>query len=648
MHRRITRIIAILFILGLQFSTRTARAQDAGRIELIEVASAEFPALQLKFEAYDEANHFIRDLQPGQVRVRAADQSYPLRELELLQPGAHFIAAFNLGPELSNRYAGVSRFEALRSALAAWAQAQPAAAGDQFSLAANTGLQLIRSGDPREWAAALTGFQPDLLAEKPDLNALTRAVDLATDPNPESTRKNAILYITPLMFNWNQEALTNLGERAAAQGVRIYVWLAASQSSAAGNPEIVQALESLAGATGGQFYLFSEESGPPDLEGYLEPLRYIYLAAFDAQINASGSYDLRLEVEHAGGLLTSASKPVFLNIEPPNPIFLSPPTLIERRWIREEGQKESLLLPASAELRILVEFPDGHERALESSRLYVDGTLAAENTAPPFDVFNWDLNAYNSDSRHQLRVEVEDTLGLSKSSIDTPVDLTVEPQKALPLRAVFTGERLLTLGGILAAGAVLALALILTGRQSRERRRGKRREDADPLTQPVPARIEPPSQPRPGAARAAAERTTIPRRTAAEFSSAKAWLVRVTDERPAVRRTNLPAPQPATAIPLIRRETTIGSDSKRALYRLDAATVSGLHARILATAEGEYRIFDSGSIAGTWVNFAPVPGPGLLLRHGDLVQIGRETFRFQLAQPPEEEPPRVEVYEDPA
>ncbi len=648
MHRRITRIIAILIILGFQFSIHTARAQDAGRIELVEVVSADFPTLQLKFEAYDETNRFIRDLQPGQVRVRTADQTFSLRELELLQPGAHFIAAFNLGPELSNRYAGVSRFEALRSALSAWAQAQPAATGDQFSLAANTGLQLIRSGDPREWAAALTGFQPDLLAEKPGLNALTRAVDLATDPNPASTRKNAILYITPLMFTWNQEALTNLGERAAAQGVRIYVWLAASQSSAANNPEIIQSLESLAGATGGQFYLFSETAEPPDLEGYLEPLRYIYRAAFDAQISASGSYDLGLEVDHAGSLLTSTSKPVFLNIEPPNPIFLSPPTLIERRWLREEGQKESLLLPASAELRILVEFPDGHERPLKSSRLYVDGALAAENAAPPFEVFNWDLSPYESDSRHQLRVEVEDTLGLSKSSIETPVDLTVEPQKTLPLRAVFTGERLLTLAGILAAGAVLALALILSGRQSRERRRGKRRSDADPLTQPVPARIEPPSQPRPGAARAAAERTTIPRRSAAEFSAAKAWLVRVSDESPAVRRTDLPAPQPATAIPLIRRETTIGSDSRRALYRLDAATVSGLHARILATPEGEYRIYDSGSVAGTWVNFAPVPGPGLLLRHGDLVQIGRETFRFQLAQPPEAEPPRVEVYEDPA
>ena len=71
-----------------------------------------------------------------------------------------------------------------------------------------------------------------------------------------------------------------------------------------------------------------------------------------------------------------------------------------------------------------------------------------------------------------------------------------------------------------------------------------------------------------------------------------------------------------------------------------------LHTRVQLTPEGDFRILDAGSVAGTWVNYAPVPPQGLLLKHGDLVQIGRESFRFQLARPPEESQLKVETGKD--
>jgi len=377
--------MAILLILGGIFRIHTASAQDAGKVEIIAINSADFPALQVQFEVFDGQNRFIRDLQTGQVQILENGEACQPAALELLQPGVHFTMAYNLGPELSNRYASVSRFEALQAALINWAQSQPAATSDQFSLAANTGLQLIRSEDPREWVNALKEYQPDLLAESPSLNSLTRAVDLATDANPDSQRKNVILFITPLFFTWNQEAATNLAGRAAAQGVRINVWLVASDSAATNNPQITQGLEALAAETGGQYHVYDGQTDLPNPEDYLEPLRYAYRAAYVSQINATGTHDLQVEIDNAGSLLTSASKPLFLNVEPPNPIFLSPPTLIERKWIKEEGQKDSQLLPDAMLLRIVVEFPDGHVRPLKFSRLYVDGALANENTAEPFD-----------------------------------------------------------------------------------------------------------------------------------------------------------------------------------------------------------------------------------------------------------------------
>ncbi len=652
MLKRLALIIAFLTILGGIFPIQPARAQSGGRVAITTINSDAFPDLTLQFEAFDEQNNFLRDLSTGQLRVLEDGQTRPVKELKLEQPGVQLTVALNLGPEMSNHYNGVSRYEALQTALLAWIQAQPAGTPDQFSLASNTGMQLIRSSQPGEWASSLENFQPNLLAEIPSLNALTRAVDLATETNPDLQQKKAILFITPLIFAINPDVIFNLAERAASQGASIYVWLAASESSESSSPVIFQALRDLAAQTGGQFFLFDGQSDLPNIDAYLDPLRYTYNAVIASQASTTDTHTYQLELDQDGAILASGFKTVFLKIEPPNPIFLSPPTQIQRAWSKPAGKTESLLLPQELDVRILIEFPDGHPRPLKASRLYVDGNLVLENTTAPFDVLAWDLTSLTSAGRHLVRVEVEDNLGLIKASIDTPVELLVESPKGLPLRAVFNNSRLLTFAAILVAGAALALALIFTGRKATRWFKLKRSPaDKDPLTQPVPARIEPPSQPRSKRMATAQDRPVWPVPAKSELASASAWLVRVTNNgAPAANepRAVSPASRPASAIPLSRRETTIGSDARRALYRLEASSVSGLHTRILQTPEGDYRILDTGSVAGTWVNYAPVPSQGLLLKHGDLVQIGRESFRFQLAHPPEESKPHVETFEDPS
>jgi pSer/pThr/pTyr-binding forkhead associated (FHA) protein len=69
--------------------------------------------------------------------------------------------------------------------------------------------------------------------------------------------------------------------------------------------------------------------------------------------------------------------------------------------------------------------------------------------------------------------------------------------------------------------------------------------------------------------------------------------------------------------------------------------VSGLHAQITRVAGGGYLIRDQGSVAGTWVNYEPVPAAGRSLEHGDLIHVGRVGLRFRLAAAPE--PRRVRV-----
>ena len=66
---------------------------------------------------------------------------------------------------------------------------------------------------------------------------------------------------------------------------------------------------------------------------------------------------------------------------------------------------------------------------------------------------------------------------------------------------------------------------------------------------------------------------------------------------------------------------------------LNSPTVDGLHARLFRNAEGEFTLSDQNSIAGTWINYAPVNRNGAPLRHGDLIHMGKVVFRFELTDP---------------
>ena len=85
------------------------------------------------------------------------------------------------------------------------------------------------------------------------------------------------------------------------------------------------------------------------------------------------------------------------------------------------------------------------------------------------------------------------------------------------------------------------------------------------------------------------------------------------------------------ALPL--QETTLGSDSKRCDITLQGPTVSQLHARIFTDDAKNFFIADAGSAAGTWINYAPVSQQGTHLEHGDLINIGAFTFRFEVINP---------------
>ena len=109
-----------------------------------------------------------------------------------------------------------------------------------------------------------------------------------------------------------------------------------------------------------------------------------------------------------------------------------------------------------------------------------------------------------------------------------------------------------------------------------------------------------------------------------------AYLVRLKDDG-----------QPVTAppIPINTPEMTFGSDPMQVTRILDDPSVSPLHAR-LREQNGEYILSDEKSTAGTWVNYESLNAPRRL-QHGDILHIGRLSYRFMLRKPPERPAPKI-------
>jgi predicted component of type VI protein secretion system len=64
-----------------------------------------------------------------------------------------------------------------------------------------------------------------------------------------------------------------------------------------------------------------------------------------------------------------------------------------------------------------------------------------------------------------------------------------------------------------------------------------------------------------------------------------------------------------------------------------------MHAR-LQEQGGEYILSDENSVAGTWVNYELLAAPHRL-QHGDVLHIGRLSYRFMLRKAPERPLPKV-------
>jgi len=619
-------ILAVMVLLCLPLAS--ALAQSGGSAAISAPNTTRFPEIVFYLDAYDSAGGFIPDLTAEELTVLENDEPRPVTDIQLVEPGVQIIVAFNAAPFMANRIVGETIFEKLQMRLETWAEDQPSQTNDDFSLVTGEGVQTIRQTEPRRWKQKMEEYQPDLMQSKPSLAGFSQALDLTTDPNPNAQMKRAILYITPLPADAALEALPNLAARAAESGVRVFVWLVADTS--ADTSPAAEALRSLARETGGHFFLFSGVENLPNPDVYFGPLRKLYQVSYTSGIRSAGRQSLQVEVERTGVRASSKTEQFTLNVQPPNPMFLEPPARIERA----AGQNGSAMEPASVTLNMLVEFPDGYARPLQSAELYVDGELADANTEAPFDVFTWNLAGYTANGNHNLQIKIQDALGFEQASSEIPVEIAVAQPAQITLREQISPRRLIIGGAVFLAAAALLAVLWLSGKRhwfsSAERLRSARRMK-DPVTQPVDIQQD---QPRKGKD-VASESPSWPRPS--PNRNAPAWLVRLDENN-----------QPVTGntIPVLRRETTFGSSPQQASYVIPSPSVSGLHARLTLTRDGDYLLADTNSVAGTWVNFSPVSTAGVIVQHGDIIHLGQIGFRFEMANPSHVRAPQLSEYED--
>lgn len=612
-HTLNLRIVLTAMIL-LLVCVSAGYAQSAGSIELSKPDLSQYPQINLTFRPVNASGEFLKDLQAINVDVIENGQKLSANSLELVNSGVQFTVAVNEGPTLANRYSGVSRFERIKAALYTWISAHDSQTMDEFRLVTNQGSVNFSHTDPADWSKAIEAYQPDLRNLQPGLASLTSAVDGVISGGNLAGKPTVILYITPLPAADQFDELEAIFTRAGENGIHIFVWLIGPNEYATADNALK--LKGLAEQTDGKFFLFTGSEELPILSDLLDPLAYLYRLSYKTFLNTSGDYSLGIKIEKDQTILESEEVAFSLNVAAPNPIFLSPPTEITRSWTETKRKRDSVLTPDNAMIQIMVEFPDGMERNLTYSRLFVDNMLVSENTSEPFNTFTWNISKLTESGSHNMQVTVEDVAGLQGETIIIPVDIIVLEQPKTFLERIFAHVNIVNgiIGGVLIlllAGGITALIRIF----KKKPQKMVRKPSIDPLTQPVEINGEYSLAPS-----MAEQRVEWPVIRGSGLAAAR--LLRKGSSAQDVLQPR--------EIALSGEEVSIGSERKKADIILTHDTVSAVHARIFKDAEGNFRVADLGSNSGTWVNYAPVSSHGARLEHGDLVQFGRVSYIFEV------------------
>lgn len=556
--------------------------------------TSNFPTITVPFKLPASQKALNSELQLSQLEIIENNELVQPEALRKEHAGINFTLAINPNRQLDLRDAdGISPYDKLRDALIVWIETRSSVVGDRYSFVSDTGVEINNASDRNNWVDGLVAYQPNFRAKEPSLDSLEKAINLASERVVPFGVDKTLFYITPALLPDQLDAFKQLAEQAKSAGIQVNIWYIDYPYFLTNDQGGL--LINLADETGGNFLYYSGTEDIPNPESYIEDLGKFFVLTYQSKIRETGSFPLQIELPTSEVTLNGESPSFYLEVEPPNPILISPPVTITRTQTEEESAD---LSPSSQPIEIMVEFPDSHPRAILSSKLFVDSDLVDERDSPPYDVLIWDLESYNESGQHNIQVEVTDSLGLSSKTILTPIQIEIA-QTTTEDQPGESQSGLIYLGIVLGIGAVGFVIWLI-----------RRFWQSGRFEIILPRQF--------GESKPAARLASKP---FIKKDQEQALLL------PLDNQSNLGQ----DSYNLTQYRVKIGSDPVQSSLILENPSVEGLHA-LLIQYEGEFWLNDMGSREGTWINYVRIGKQPVRIHPGDVLHFGQCGFRFTLPE----------------
>lgn len=590
-------IQAVLFVLVVVFLLpEVVQAQLENGVLVQTPDLSNFPILSVQVKLPFQPDPKSTDLDVEQFQVFEDDAPVTILSVNQTRPGVHFTLAVNGGVEFDYRDEnGISPYNKLTDLLLDWGATRAFAEEDTWSFITNEGVEIRNTASRQAWANALGGYQPNFRTMEPQLSSLETAIALARERVVHFGVDKALLYITRPLTGDQIDPIRALTEAARSAGIHVFVWMIGDAYFLTNDQG--GALIDLAERTGGAFFHYTTENEIPNPESYLAPLGKLHTLTYETAVRESGAYTMRVQATLPDGQFSSEPVPFEISLSPPNPILLSPPTMITRQTTATTETPNADFFPDSVDIEIMIEFPDGYSRQITASRLYVDGQVLDVNSTAPFDLLTWDLRTYRSSGEHKLQVEVEDSLGLSGFTILTPIEIRITYPDVEPEIPEHQTGNFLLWGAILTGVALLLIWLIPRfwqfQRVKRFREKVKQEFDAHVKRDLSEAAMD-----------KHIYATLLPLSTAE-------------------------GDQGAASFPISKTTIVIGRKPDLADFVLDQDGIQEKQAQLYLQNETFWlRNLNSGG--RTWVNYELIGSKSVKLQPGDLLHFGTSGFRFTI------------------
>lgn len=593
--KKLSLAAILVLLVQLAASPYETSAQTSLNVEISTVRTTSFPEIVLYASASDQNGSRISGLTEEDFTILENGTGLAPVSVQEERLGTRQIYFINTSLAIALRdAAGNTRLDYAREALLNWWQLPDAARVnlDDLSLYTSEATLAVHETSAAVLASRLAAFSSDFELETFPYQRMLEVLRAANDPLPREGMPTSMIFVSPLVRTPELEDLDSVITAARNSGVTVHTVLLAEGDDVEG--PIATEMERLSTETGGSLVVLDPETGLDNLAERVISEQSQYILRYQSRINTSGEHTLALEASAGAAAGTSSAVSFSLEVQPPVITFESIPDSVTRRS-EDPALPLEKVAPVSQEVAVSVAFPDGYPRDLTSTALLVNGEEVSVNTSPPFERFDLDISSYTADTELRVTARVEDSLGIAAESSEHTLRITMDlPPTGLAALRPALNSFFFTVAGILLAVAVLA-GVVMFIRKAAARPSLQAEQQLEPGHNGLPA---------------------VSSRPVRQSS----------DEIPEASLVSLDSE--SLSVPLIGVDHIIGKDAALATIILQDPSVDALHARLIRHADGKYLLKDTGSTAGTWVNYHQIPESGMILQHGDLIHFGRSGFRY--------------------